>query len=68
LLSILVRSSGRVVTSRQILRQVWGTAYEEQMGYLRIYMQKLRSKVEREPAHPKYLITQRGVGYCLRSP
>jgi two-component system KDP operon response regulator KdpE len=68
LLSILVRSSGRVVTSRQILRPVWGTAYEEQMGYLRIYMQKLRSKVEREPAHPKYLITQRGVGYCLRSP
>jgi two-component system KDP operon response regulator KdpE len=68
LLSILVRSSGRVVTSRQILRQVWGTPYEDQMGYLRIYMQKLRSKVEREPAHPKYLITQRGVGYCLRLP
>ena len=68
LLSILVRSCGRVVTSRQILRQVWGTPYEEQMGYLRIYMQKLRSKVEREPARPKYLITQRGVGYCLRVP
>jgi two-component system KDP operon response regulator KdpE len=68
LLSLLVRSSGRVVTSRQILRQVWGTHYEEQTGYLRIYMQKLRSKVEREPAHPKYLITQRGVGYCLRLP
>jgi two-component system KDP operon response regulator KdpE len=68
LLSILVRSSGRVVTSRQILRQVWGTPYEEQIGYLRIYMQKLRSKVEREPARPKYLITQRGVGYCLRLP
>jgi two-component system KDP operon response regulator KdpE len=68
LLSILVRSAGRVVTSRQILRQVWGAPYEDQMGYLRIYMQKLRSKVEQEPARPKYLITQRGVGYLLRVP
>jgi two-component system KDP operon response regulator KdpE len=68
LLSILVRSAGRVVTSRQILRQVWGAPSEDQMGYLRIYMQKLRHKLEREPAHPKYLITQRGVGYLLRVP
>jgi two-component system KDP operon response regulator KdpE len=68
LLSILIRSAGRVVTSRQILRQVWGAPYEDQTGYLRIYMQKLRSKVEREPGHPKYLITQRGVGYLLRVP
>jgi two-component system KDP operon response regulator KdpE len=68
LLSILVRSAGRVVTSRQILRHVWGAPYEDQMGYLRIYMQKLRHKVEREPARPEYLITQRGVGYLLRCP
>jgi two-component system KDP operon response regulator KdpE len=68
LLSVLVRSAGRVITSRQILRQVWGPAYEDQMGYLRVYMKKLRYKIEREPANPKYLINEPGVGYRLRLP
>jgi two-component system KDP operon response regulator KdpE len=68
LLSVLVRSAGKVVTARQILRQVWGATHEDQLAYLRIYMQKLRCKVEPEPGRPKYLITQRGVGYLLRMP
>jgi two-component system KDP operon response regulator KdpE len=68
LLSVLVRSSGRVITSRRILREVWGSAYENQMGYLRVYMKKLRYKIEREPANPKYLINEAGVGYRLRLP
>jgi two-component system KDP operon response regulator KdpE len=68
LLSVFVRSAGRVLSSRQILRQVWGTMYEDQMGYLRVYMKKLRFKIEREPAQPKYLINEPGVGYRLRLP
>ena len=68
LISVMVRSAGRVVSSRQILRQVWGTPYEDQMGYLRIYMKKLRHKIEAEPAQPKYLVNEPGVGYRLRVP
>jgi two-component system KDP operon response regulator KdpE len=68
LISVMVRSAGRVVSSRQILRQVWGTPYEDQMGYLRIYMKKLRHKIELEPAQPKYLVNEPGVGYRLRVP
>jgi two-component system KDP operon response regulator KdpE len=68
LISVMVRAAGRVVSSRQILRQVWGTPYEEQMGYLRIYMKKLRHKIELEPAQPKYLVNEPGVGYRLRVP
>jgi two-component system, OmpR family, KDP operon response regulator KdpE len=68
LISVMVRSAGRVVSSRQILRQVWGTPYEDQMGYLRIYMKKLRHKIEIEPAQPKYLVNEPGVGYRLRVP
>jgi len=68
LFSVLLRSAGKVIPSRQILREVWGAPYEDQTAYLRIYMQKLRYKVEREPSHPRYLITQRGIGYLLRVP
>lgn len=68
LLSVLARSAGRVLTSRHILRQVWGAGSEDQIGYLRIYMKKLRYKIEREPGHPEYLVNQPGVGYILRLP
>jgi two-component system KDP operon response regulator KdpE len=67
-LSVLARSPGRLVTSREILRQVWGARHEQQLGYLRVYMKRLRYKIERDPAHPRYLITQPGVGYLLRVP
>lgn len=68
LLSVLVRSAGRVITSRQLLREVWGAPHEERAGYLRVYMKKLRYKIEAEPANPKYLINEPGVGYRLRLP
>jgi two-component system KDP operon response regulator KdpE len=68
LLGLLMRSGGRVLTHRQILRQVWGPGYETQVQYLRVYMKKLRYKIEAEPAQPKYLINEPGVGYRLRMP
>jgi two-component system KDP operon response regulator KdpE len=68
LLGLLMRSGGRVLTHRQILRQVWGAGYETQVQYLRVYMKKLRYKIESEPAQPKYLINEPGVGYRLRLP
>jgi two-component system KDP operon response regulator KdpE len=65
LLAILVRHAGKVVTQRQLLREVWGPAFEEQSHYLRVYMQQLRKKLEREPARPAHLRTEAGVGYRL---
>lgn len=66
LLVALVRSLGRVVTQRQLLEEVWGREYTDSPHYLRIYMQHLRHKLEADPARPRYLITEPGVGYRLR--
>jgi two-component system KDP operon response regulator KdpE len=66
LLAALVRSRGRVVTQRQLLLEVWGPEYTDSPHYLRIYMQHLRHKLEDEPARPRYLLTEPGVGYRLR--
>jgi two-component system KDP operon response regulator KdpE len=68
LLAVMIRSAGRVLSNRQILRQVWGPRYGEQVGYLRVYMKKLRYKIEPEPARPRYLVNEPGVGYRLRLP
>ncbi len=68
LLALLVRSAGRVLTHQHILRQVWGPQYAGQMNYLRVYMKKLRYKIEREPARPRYLVNELGVGYRFRLP
>lgn len=68
LLCVMVRSAGRVVTHRQILREVWGPGAETQGHYLRVYMKQLRYKIEPEPAQPKYFINEPGVGYRLRLP
>jgi two-component system KDP operon response regulator KdpE len=65
LLAVLIRNSGRVVTQRQLLKEVWGPAYLESNHYLRIYMGHLRQKLEADPAQPKHLITETGVGYRL---
>ncbi|ODT85744.1 MAG: DNA-binding response regulator [Nitrosomonadales bacterium SCN 54-20] len=65
LLAVLIRNSGRVVTQRQLLKEVWGPAYLESNHYLRIYMGHLRQKLEVDPAQPKHLITETGVGYRL---
>jgi two-component system, OmpR family, KDP operon response regulator KdpE len=66
LLATLTRHAGKVVTQRQLLREVWGAAYEQEAQYLRTYMAHLRHKLESDPAHPRYLMTEVGVGYRLR--
>lgn len=66
LLVALVRNLGRVVTQRQLLQEVWGPEYIDSPHYLRIYMQHLRHKLEADPARPRVLLTEPGVGYRLR--
>ena len=63
LLARLVRSAGQVVTHRQLLADVWGPEHTEQTHYLRLYMAQLRAKLEAEPADPRRLLTEPGVGY-----
>lgn len=65
MLAALVRRNGQVLTHRQLLREVWGPLHEEDTHYLRIYMRQLRGKLEAEPAQPRYLLTEAGVGYRL---
>jgi len=65
LLKTLVTYAGKVVTHRQLLRQVWGNAYEEDAHLLRVHMSNLRSKIESEPVRPRYILTEPGVGYRL---
>ena len=65
LLGVLLRHAGFVVTHRQLLKQVWGPSYIEHSHYLRIYMGQLRHKLEADPARPRYLLTETGVGYRL---
>jgi two-component system, OmpR family, KDP operon response regulator KdpE len=61
----LARAPGKVLTHRQLLADVWGSDQVDQLHYLRIYMGHLRAKVEDEPAQPRYLLTELGVGYRL---
>jgi two-component system, OmpR family, KDP operon response regulator KdpE len=65
LLTTLVRHAGNVLTHRQLLKEVWGPSYEEQSHYLRVFMLQLRRKLEADPARPRYLRTEPGVGYRL---
>ncbi|TPQ25678.1 response regulator [Methylomonas koyamae] len=65
LLGILVRHAGLVVTHRQLLGEVWGAEHIHDQHYLRIYMGQLRHKLEVNPARPRYLLTEVGVGYRL---
>jgi two-component system KDP operon response regulator KdpE len=63
LLATLVTQPGKVLTHRQLLRDVWGPAYVERGHYLRIYMGHLRQKLEADPTRPRYFLTETGVGY-----
>jgi two-component system KDP operon response regulator KdpE len=63
LLAALLRHPGKVLTHRQLLREVWGPSHVEHSHYLRIYMGHLRQKLEDDPARPKHLITETGIGY-----
>jgi two-component system KDP operon response regulator KdpE len=65
LLTTIVRHAGKVLTHRQLLREVWGPNHVEDAHYLRVFMASLRRKVERDPAQPRYLLTEPGVGYRL---
>jgi two-component system KDP operon response regulator KdpE len=65
LLTTLVRHAGKVVTHHQLLREVWGPSHDDQAHYVRVYMAHLRHKLEAEPARPRYLLTEPGVGYRL---
>ncbi len=65
LLATLARHAGRVLTHRQLLKEVWGPNHVDQTQYLRVFMGSLRQKLEAEPARPKHLLTETGVGYRL---
>lgn len=67
LLLVLVQYAGKVVTRKQLLHDVWGPSYVDEMHYLRVYMGQLRHKLEADPTRPRYLITEPGVGYRLRA-
>lgn len=66
LLGVLVRHAGKVITHRQLLKEVWGPLHAEEAQYLRVYMRQLRGKLEENPSRPRYLLTEIGVGYRLR--
>ena len=66
LLVVLVRNAGRVVTHRQLLREVWGPSYVEHTQYLRVYMTQMRHKLEKDPARPRFLINEPGIGYRFK--
>jgi two-component system KDP operon response regulator KdpE len=68
LLAVLATNAGRVVTNPQLLREVWGPSHSESSHYLRVYMGHLRQKLEDDPAQPRYLLTETGVGYRLLLP
>ena len=65
LLEVLCRQAGRVVSSRQLLKEVWGPGHADQAHYLRIYVRQLRQRLEADPARPRYLTTETGIGYRL---
>ncbi len=67
LLTTLIRYAGKVMTHRQLLKEVWGPLHVDEGHYLRVYMRQLRNKLEKNPAHPRYLVTELGVGYRLRT-
>ncbi|MEU0968721.1 response regulator [Streptomyces sp. NPDC005917] len=63
LLEILVTNPGRLITQKHLLREVWGVSQSDKTNYLRVYMAQLRRKLEADPSHPRYLITEPGMGY-----
>jgi two-component system KDP operon response regulator KdpE len=65
LLALLVRNAGRVLTHTMILQEVWGPAFEGETQYTRVYVGQLRKKLEDDPAHPRLIVTESGIGYRL---
>jgi two-component system, OmpR family, KDP operon response regulator KdpE len=67
LLTVLVRNAGKVMTHRQLLKEVWGPLYVEHTHYLRVFMNQLRKKIETDPARPHFLINEPGIGYRFKA-
>ena len=63
IVEVLVRNPGRLVTQRQLLQEVWGPQYEKETNYLRVYLAQIRKKLEPDPAHPRYFLTEPRMGY-----
>jgi two-component system KDP operon response regulator KdpE len=68
LVRVLAQNQGRLVTHRTLLREVWGPEYDDATHYLRVHVAHIRAKLEVDPARPRYLVTEPGVGYRLRDP
>jgi two-component system KDP operon response regulator KdpE len=66
LLTVLIRHAGKVITHRQLLQEVWGPAHVNEVQYLRVYMTQLRHKLEVDPARPRFLMNEPGIGYRLK--
>lgn len=64
-IDLLIRNAGKLVTRQTLLTNVWGTEHVEDTGYLRLYISQLRKKLEPDPAHPRYILTEPGMGYRL---
>jgi two-component system KDP operon response regulator KdpE len=67
LVELLVRNPGRLVSQRQLLHEVWGPKYREETNYLRVFIAQIRRKLEPDPAHPRYFITEPGMGYRFQT-
>jgi two-component system KDP operon response regulator KdpE len=67
IVEILLRNEGKLVTQRQLLQEVWGPRYERETNYLRGFLAQIRRKLEPDPAHPRFFITEPGVGYRFES-
>jgi len=68
LLITLIRHAGKVLTHQQLLKEVWGRPGTDQPHYLHVFMNQLRRKIELDPARPRHLLTEPGVGYRLAAP
>jgi two-component system KDP operon response regulator KdpE len=63
LLAVMIRHAGQILSARQLLEQVWGWEYMDNVEYLRVFVSRLRQKIEPDPKAPRYILTERGVGY-----
>ena len=68
LIRVLAQNLGRLVTHRQLLREVWGPAYQTETQYLRVHIAHIRAKIEQQPSNPRHLLTEPGVGYRMVAP
>jgi two-component system KDP operon response regulator KdpE len=68
LLRVLMLNQDKLMTHNAVLREVWGPAYQRESSYLHVYVSQLRRKIEPDPAHPRYILTEPGVGYRLVAP